>query len=53
MIDVLKEAIVGSLESIYVIAIIVLPLMVILQIAKDYKVLNKVSGFFKFLTRFF
>lgn len=48
MIDVLKEAIVGSLESIYVIAIIVLPLMVILQIAKDYKVLNKVSGFLNF-----
>lgn len=53
MIDVLKEAIVGSFESIYTVAIIVLPLMVILQIAKDYKFLDKISGFFKFLTRFF
>ena len=53
MIDVLKEAIVGSLESIYLIAIIVLPLMVILQIAKDYKVLDRISKFFKFLTKFF
>ena len=53
MIHVLKEAIVGSLESIYSVAIIVLPLMVILQIAKDYKFLDKISGFFKFLTRFF
>ncbi|HZX20812.1 MAG TPA: nucleoside recognition domain-containing protein [Clostridia bacterium] len=52
MIDVLKEAIVGSFESIYIVAIIVLPLMVILQIAKDYRFLDKISGFFKFLTRF-
>ena len=53
MIDVLKEAIVGSLESIYLVAVIVLPLMVILQIAKDYKVLDRISKFFKFLTKFF
>lgn len=52
MIGVLKEAIVGSLESIYSIAIIVFPLMVILQIAKDYKFLDKISKSFKFLTKF-
>lgn len=53
MIDVLKEAIIGSFESIFLIAIIVFPLMVILQIAKDYKFLDKISNFFRFLARFF
>ncbi|HZJ76896.1 MAG TPA: nucleoside recognition domain-containing protein [Oscillospiraceae bacterium] len=53
MISVLKEAIIGSFESIYLVAIIVFPLMVILQIAKDYKFLDKISKSFKFLTRFF
>lgn len=53
MIGVLKEAVIGSFESIYIVAIIVLPLMVILQIAKDYKFLDKISKFFKFLARFF
>ncbi len=53
MIDVLKEAVVGSFESIYLVAIIVLPLMVILQIAKDYKILDRISKSFRFLTNFF
>lgn len=53
MIGVLVEAIVGSLKSIGSIAIIVFPLMVILQIAKDYKFLDKLSGPFRFLTKFF
>lgn len=53
MISVLKEAVIGSFESIYIVAIIVLPLMVILQIAKDYKFLDRISKFFKFLTKFF
>ncbi|MFW5649355.1 MAG: nucleoside recognition domain-containing protein [Candidatus Alkaliphilus sp. MAG34] len=53
MINVLKEAITGSFESIFLISIIVFPLMVILQIAKDYKFLDRISNFFRFLARFF
>ncbi|MCT4618528.1 MAG: nucleoside recognition protein [Marinisporobacter sp.] len=51
MIDILKEGLVGSLKSVYSIAIIVIPLMIILQIAKDYHVLNKLSERFKGLTK--
>ena len=53
MVVLLEEIIIGSFESIRLIAVIVFPLMVILQIAKDYKLLDKISGFFKFLTKFF
>lgn len=53
MIDILKEGIMGSFKSIYSIAIIVIPLMIVLQVAKDYKVLDKISKFLEFLTRFF
>ncbi|MCT4606264.1 MAG: nucleoside recognition protein [Marinisporobacter sp.] len=51
MINILKEGLVGSLKSVYSIAIIVIPLMIILQIAKDYHVLNKLSERFKGLTK--
>lgn len=53
MIDILKEGLLGSFNTIYSIAKIVIPLMIVLQIAKDYKVLDKISKFFEFLTRFF
>lgn len=53
MIEILKEGILGSLQSVYSIAIIVIPLMVLLQVAKDYHILNKIAGYFKFLTNLF
>jgi len=53
VIDILKEGVMGSFNSIYSIAKIVIPLMIILQVAKDYKVLDKISKFFEFLTKFF
>lgn len=53
MIDILKEGLTGSFNSVYSIAKIVIPLMIVLQIAKDYKVLDKISKFFEFLTKFF
>jgi len=53
MIYILKEGLFGSFNTIYSIAKIVIPLMVALQIAKDYKVLDKISKSFEFLTEFF
>ncbi len=53
MVDILIEGIVGSLSSIYSIAKIVIPLMVILQIAKDYNILDKISKSFEFVAKFF
>ncbi|MBU5676800.1 nucleoside recognition protein [Alkaliphilus sp. MSJ-5] len=53
MIDILKESVMGSFNSIYSIAKIVIPLMIILQVAKDYKLLDKISKFLEFLTKFF
>ncbi|QZY54680.1 nucleoside recognition domain-containing protein [Crassaminicella profunda] len=51
MMDILKEGLIGSLSSVYSIALIVIPLMIVLQIAKDYHVLNKLSQHFKGLTK--
>jgi len=53
MIDILKEGLFGSFNTIYSIAKIVIPLMVVLQIAKDYKVLDKISKSFEFIAEFF
>ncbi|QEK11118.1 nucleoside recognition protein [Crassaminicella thermophila] len=53
MIEILKEGFVGSLKSVYSIAMIVIPLMIILQVAKDYNVLSKIAEYFKFFTRLF
>lgn len=49
---VLKEAFWGSLSTVWTIAIIVMPLMVVLQVAKDYRVLDYLSRFLKPVTDF-
>lgn len=51
MIDVMKEAFLGSMKSVYSMAIIIIPLMVVLQIAKDYKLLNKIAESLRFVTK--
>ncbi|WP_110943031.1 nucleoside recognition domain-containing protein [Inediibacterium massiliense] len=53
MIMILKEGVIGSLKSVYTIAVIVIPLMVILQLAKDYHILNKIAEKFIFITKLF
>ncbi|WP_026477378.1 nucleoside recognition domain-containing protein [Alkaliphilus transvaalensis] len=53
MIEILKEATIGSIESVYSIAIIIIPIMLILQILKDYKILDKITGPFHFLAKLF
>jgi len=44
LLAVIKEAFWGSLSSIKTIAIILIPMMVVLQIAKDYQILDKISN---------
>ncbi|MEW9121107.1 MAG: nucleoside recognition domain-containing protein [Thermotaleaceae bacterium] len=51
MVEILKEALFGSLKSVYSIGVIVIPLMVVLQLAKDYKVLDRVSSGFGIITK--
>lgn len=53
MLEILQEGLIGSLKSVYSIAMIVIPLMIVLQVAKDYHILNKVAEYFKFFTRLF
>lgn len=50
---VFTEALSGSLKSVWNIAIIVVPLMIVMQLAKDYKILDYISGFLKPVTDFF
>lgn len=52
-VGIFLEATKGSLSSVLNIAIIVIPLMIVMQIAKDYKVLDYISGFLKPVTNFF
>lgn len=53
MIEIIKEATFGSLKSIYSIAIIVIPIMITLQLLKNYKVLDKITKPFGFFARLF
>lgn len=53
MLEILREGLLESLKSVYSIAIIVIPLMIVLQVAKDYNILNKTAEYFKFFTRLF
>lgn len=53
MLEILKEGVLGSLKSVYSIAIIVIPLMIVLQVAKDYKALNKIAEYFQFFIKLF
>lgn len=54
MIDItaiVTEGIVGGLKSVLNIAMIVFPLMIVMEIAKDLKILDKISEFCKPLTK--
>lgn len=48
----LKEGLFGSLSSVFSIAKVVIPLMIVMQIAKDYHLLDHVSKYLKPLTDF-
>ncbi|SHJ10692.1 Nucleoside recognition [Geosporobacter subterraneus DSM 17957] len=49
MVGILQEALFGSIKSVYSIAKIVIPLMIVMELAKDYKVLDKISKGFSFI----
>ncbi|ABR47234.1 nucleoside recognition domain protein [Alkaliphilus metalliredigens QYMF] len=51
--EILKEAASGSFNSVYKIAIIIMPIMITLQILKDYKVLDRITKPFGFLSKIF
>ncbi len=51
VIDVLKEGFMGSLSSMWGVIKIVIPLMLIIEIIKDLKILDKISGVVKPITR--
>lgn len=54
MIDItaiVSEGIIGGLESVLNIAIIVFPLMIVMEIAKDLRILDKISEFCEPLTK--
>lgn len=52
VIEVLKEAVFGSLKSVWSIAIIVFPLMILMEFARKYKVMDVISAGLRPLTRF-
>ncbi|KAB3526343.1 nucleoside recognition domain-containing protein [Alkaliphilus serpentinus] len=51
--EVLKEGFFGSIHSVYSIAIIIIPIMIALQVLKDFKILDKITKPFNFLSRIF
>lgn len=53
MMEILKEATLGCFNSVYSIAIIVVPIMMVLQILKDYKILDKITKPFEFMSKLF
>ncbi|TYP49769.1 nucleoside recognition protein [Thermosediminibacter litoriperuensis] len=53
MLEVLKEAAVGSLLSVKQIAVIVIPIMIAMEFLKDLGVLDRIAGFFSPLVRVF
>jgi len=53
MIEILKEATIGCFNSVYSIAIIVVPIMIVLQILKDYEILDKITRPFEFMADLF
>ncbi|RQD69106.1 MAG: nucleoside recognition protein [Tindallia sp. MSAO_Bac2] len=52
VVAVLREGLFGSLSSVFDIAKVVIPLMIAMQIAKDYRVLDYLSKFMKPFTNF-
>jgi len=53
IIEILKEAFFGSFKSILGIALIVIPLMIILELGKEYKIIDFLSDKFKPFTKKF
>jgi len=53
MMGILKEAALGSFNSVYSIAIIIIPIMIVMQLMKDYQILDKATGPFSFLSKIF
>ncbi|SHF10885.1 nucleoside recognition domain-containing protein [Caloramator proteoclasticus] len=51
IIDVLKEAFLGSMSSMWTVIKIVIPLMIVIEIIKELNLLNKICGIFKPLTK--
>lgn len=49
--EVIKEALFGSLKSVYSMAAIVIPMMIVLQMAKDYQLLSKIAGWLRSITK--
>lgn len=53
MLEALKEAAVGSIQSIKQIAIIVIPIMVVMEILKDMGLLDRIADWFSPVVRIF
>ncbi|EOD00570.1 nucleoside recognition domain-containing protein [Caldisalinibacter kiritimatiensis] len=51
VIDIIKEGLFGSLRSIFTIAKIVIPLMIIMELLKDFKILDKISNLLQPLSK--
>jgi len=53
MVEIAREAVFGSVSTIFKIAIIVIPLMVAMQLLKDYKILDRFADTLRPITDFF
>lgn len=53
ILDILKDGTLGSLDTIFGIAIIVIPLMIIMEFARELKILDKIGELFKPLAKLF
>lgn len=51
VIDVLKEGLMGSISSMWGVIKIVIPLMIVIEIIKDLKILDSISGVVKPITK--
>lgn len=51
IIEVLREGVVGSFASVFNIALIVFPLMIVMEIAKDLNILEKIASLCKPITQ--
>jgi hypothetical protein len=52
IVNILREGFSGSIESVYSIARVVIPLMIVMELLKELKVLDKISELFKPVTGF-
>lgn len=53
VLNVLKDGVIGSLNTILGIAVIVIPLMIIMEFARELKILDKIGELFKPLAKIF